>query len=109
MAVLRRELWQAMLVLALLCSYVSGGVGGTTALYTSSALSSANAMAAVAAFTVTDLAISGQAAFTLTWTDLGWPSGYNMFRGTTSGGPYSQLAAPTSSGVCSGGACTYTD
>ncbi|HTD72136.1 MAG TPA: hypothetical protein VK652_01310 [Steroidobacteraceae bacterium] len=35
---------------------------------------------------------------TLTWTASAGATGYNVKRATTSGGPYSQIAAPTSSG-----------
>jgi hypothetical protein len=38
----------------------------------------------------------GNAAVTLTWTASGGATGYNVKRATTSGGPYTQLAARTS-------------
>jgi fibronectin type 3 domain-containing protein len=43
-------------------------------------------------------ATPGDAVVTLTWTASAGATGYNVKRATTSGGPYSQLAAPTSSG-----------
>jgi fibronectin type 3 domain-containing protein len=43
-------------------------------------------------------ATPGNAVVTLTWTASTGATGYNVKRATTSGGPYTQLAAPTSSG-----------
>jgi len=43
-------------------------------------------------------ATPGDAVVTLTWTASAGATGYNVKRATTSGGPYTQLAAPTSSG-----------
>ena len=43
-------------------------------------------------------AMPGNAVVTLTWTASTGATGYNVKRATTSGGPYTQLAAPTSSG-----------
>jgi len=43
-------------------------------------------------------ATPGNATVTLTWTASTGATGYNVKRSTTSGGPYTQLAAPTSSG-----------
>src|SRR5882757_1456610 len=43
-------------------------------------------------------ATAGNAVVTLTWTASAGATGYNVKRATTSGGPYTQLAAPTSSG-----------
>jgi cellulose 1,4-beta-cellobiosidase len=43
-------------------------------------------------------ATPGNAVVTLTWTASAGATGYNVKRATTSGGPYSQLAAPSSSG-----------
>ena len=43
-------------------------------------------------------ATPGNAVVTLTWTASAGATGYNVKRATTSGGPYTQLAAPTSSG-----------
>ncbi len=43
-------------------------------------------------------ATPGDAVVTLTWTASAGATGYNVKRATTSGGPYAQLAAPTSSG-----------
>jgi hypothetical protein len=39
---------------------------------------------------------AGDAAVTLTWTASSGATGYNVKRATSSGGPYTQLAAPTS-------------
>ncbi len=44
------------------------------------------------------VATAGNAAVTLTWTASGGAAGYNVKRATTNGGPYTQLAAPTSAG-----------
>jgi fibronectin type 3 domain-containing protein len=43
-------------------------------------------------------AIAGNGVVTLAWTAVAGATGYNVKRSTTSGGPYAQLAAPTSSG-----------
>ena len=43
-------------------------------------------------------ATPGNAVVTLTWTASAGATGYNVKRATTSGGPYAQLAAPSSSG-----------
>ena len=43
-------------------------------------------------------ATPGNAVVTLAWTASAGATGYNVKRATTSGGPYTQLAAPTSSG-----------
>jgi fibronectin type 3 domain-containing protein len=43
-------------------------------------------------------ATPGNAVVTLTWTAIAGATGYNVKRSTTDGGPYTQLAAPTSSG-----------
>ena len=43
-------------------------------------------------------ATPGNGVVTLTWTASTGATGYNVKRATTSGGPYTQLAAPTSSG-----------
>jgi fibronectin type 3 domain-containing protein len=43
-------------------------------------------------------ATPGNAVVTLTWTASSGATGYNVKRATTSGGPYTQLAAPSSSG-----------
>ncbi len=43
-------------------------------------------------------ATPGNAIVTLTWTASAGATGYNVKRATTSGGPYTQLAAPTSNG-----------
>ncbi len=43
-------------------------------------------------------ATPGNAVITLTWTASTGATGYNVKRSTTSGGPYTQLAAPTSTG-----------
>jgi fibronectin type 3 domain-containing protein len=43
-------------------------------------------------------ATAGNAMVTLKWTASSGATGYNVMRATTSGGPYTQLAAPTSTG-----------
>jgi fibronectin type 3 domain-containing protein len=43
-------------------------------------------------------ATPGNAVVTLAWTASTGATGYNVKRGTTSGGPYAQLAAPSSNG-----------
>jgi len=43
-------------------------------------------------------ATAGNAVVTLTWTASSGATAYNVKRATTSGGPYTQLAAPTSTG-----------
>jgi fibronectin type 3 domain-containing protein len=43
-------------------------------------------------------ATSGDAAVTLTWTASSDATGYNVKRAITSGGPYTQITAPTSTG-----------
>ncbi len=43
-------------------------------------------------------ATPGDAMVTLSWTASAGATGYNVKRATTSGGPYTQLAAPTSNG-----------
>ena len=43
-------------------------------------------------------ATAGDVAVTLKWTASSDATGYNVKRATTSGGPYTQLAAPTSTG-----------
>ena len=42
------------------------------------------------------VATAGDAVVTLTWTASSGATGYNVKRATTSGGPYTQLASPTS-------------
>jgi len=46
-------------------------------------------------------ATAGNAAVTLTWTASSTSTAYNVKRATTSGGPYTQIGAPTST--------SYTD
>jgi hypothetical protein len=52
----------------------------------------------IAAVPVNLAATAGNAVVTLNWTASSGATGYNVKRSTTSGGPYTQLASPTSAG-----------
>jgi len=82
--------------LAAACLAVLGGCGSAGSVVTSTK-TSASVPATPAGLTAT----AGNATVALSWTASSGATGYNVKRGTTSGGPYTQLAAPT--------AASYTD
>lgn len=78
-----------------------GGDNPTSSSSNSSTEMSSSSSASVPAVPVGVTATAGNAQVKLTWTASSDATSYHVKRATTSGGPYSQIAAPTSN--------TYTD
>jgi len=83
-------------ILVAVCLAVLGGCGSAASISTAT-----KAAASVPATPATPSGLSataGNAVATLTWTASSGATSYNVKRATISGGPYTQLAAPTSTG-----------
>jgi predicted ribosomally synthesized peptide with SipW-like signal peptide len=77
----------------LVVAAVAAGVGGTLAAFTSIAQNTGSEFSIDALAAPADLSASGNPDVTLSWTasTSSWASGYRVYRGTSSGGPYSEI------------------
>lgn len=73
---------------------VSAGVGASLAAFSARTSNSGNILGTDGLAAPTNLTASGIGFINLSWTetDTTWASGYLVYRSTTSGGPYSQIA-----------------
>lgn len=81
-------------VIPLAVAAVAAGVGGTLAAFTSVSENTGNDFSIDALAAPTDLAAVNGPTVTLSWTATTstWASGYRVYRGSTQGGPYSEIA-----------------
>lgn len=72
---------------------VSGVAGASLAAFTSIARNTGSSLETDALAAAADLSAGGNPDVTLSWTasTSGWASGYRVYRGTSSGGPYTQI------------------